>query len=68
MEDNGTSQETKKLVRTQDGRMLAGVCSGIARYFQVDATIVRVLWVLITCLGGAGLLAYLICWLVIPEE
>lgn len=60
--------EVRRLVRPRDDRMLAGVCAGIARYFTLDPTLVRVLWVLMVCLGGSGLLAYLICWIVIPEE
>jgi len=48
--------------------MIAGVCAGFARHFGLDATLVRILWVLITCLGGAGIIAYLICWIIIPEE
>jgi len=60
--------EGKKLLRPQDGRMIAGVCAGFARHFGLDATLVRILWVLITCLGGAGIIAYLICWIIIPEE
>jgi phage shock protein C len=58
----------RKLVRPREGRMIAGVAAGIARYFGIDATLVRVLWVLAVCLFGTGLLAYLICWIVIPES
>lgn len=58
----------KKLVRPRDGRMIAGVCAGVARYFGLDATLIRVIWVLLVCLAGTGILAYLICWLIIPEE
>jgi phage shock protein PspC (stress-responsive transcriptional regulator) len=58
----------KKLVRPKDGAMIAGVCAGVARYFGLDPTLVRVIWVLLVCLAGTGVLAYLICWLVIPQE
>ena len=58
----------KKITRPQEGRMLAGVCAGFARHFDIDANLVRVGAVLFTCLGGSGILAYLICWLIIPEE
>jgi phage shock protein PspC (stress-responsive transcriptional regulator) len=61
-------QPEKKLTRPRDGRMIAGVCAGMARYFGLDATLMRVVWVLAVCLGGTGFLAYLICWVVIPEE
>jgi phage shock protein PspC (stress-responsive transcriptional regulator) len=58
----------KKLVRPREGRMIAGVCAGVARYFGLDPTLIRLLWVLALCLAGTGILAYLLCWLVIPEE
>jgi phage shock protein PspC (stress-responsive transcriptional regulator) len=58
----------KKLLRPTEDRWIGGVCSGVARYFEIDATLVRVAWILFLCLGGSGLLAYLICWLVIPSE
>ena len=63
-----TDSGEKKLSRPRDGRMIAGVCAGVGRHFQIDATLVRVIWVVGTCLGGAGIVAYLICWIVIPEE
>jgi len=58
----------KKLIRPKDGAMIGGVCAGVARYFDLDATLIRVIWVLLVCVGGTGLLAYVICWLVIPRE
>jgi phage shock protein C len=62
-------EKTKKLYRSGRDRMLGGVCGGIAEYFNVDATLVRLLWVLLT-LGsiGAGILVYLIAWIIIPEN
>jgi phage shock protein PspC (stress-responsive transcriptional regulator) len=48
--------------------MLAGVCAGLADSFGVDVTIVRVAFAVFTFLGGAGVPAYLACWLLIPEE
>jgi phage shock protein PspC (stress-responsive transcriptional regulator) len=56
------------LRRAVQGRMLAGVCAGLADYFGVDETIVRVAFVIFTFLGGAGIPAYLACLLLIPEE
>jgi phage shock protein C len=56
------------LRRAYNGRMLAGVCAGLADYFGVDVTIVRVAFAVFTFLGGAGVPAYLACWLLIPEE
>ncbi len=56
------------LRRAYHGRMHAGVAAGIADYFDVDATIVRVAFVVSTFFGGAGIAAYLACLLLIPEE
>ena len=60
---------SKTLVRTRDGRILAGVCSGLAEYFGIDANLVRVIVAVVTVFtGGFGALAYLAAWVVIPEE
>jgi phage shock protein PspC (stress-responsive transcriptional regulator) len=56
------------LRRAYHGRMLAGVAAGVADYFDVDPTIVRVAFVVSTLFGGAGIAAYLACLLLIPEE
>jgi phage shock protein PspC (stress-responsive transcriptional regulator) len=56
------------LRRAYDGRMLAGVCAGLADYLAVDVTIVRVAFAVFTFLGGAAIPAYLACLLLIPEE
>jgi phage shock protein C len=58
----------KKLTRSKKDKMVGGVCSGIAKYFGMDPTVVRLAWVVFTLLGGAGLLAYIIAWIVMPEE
>ena len=58
----------KKLYRSQNNRMLAGVCGGLGEYLSLDPTVVRLLWVLFTFVGASGLLAYLICLLIIPEN
>ena len=57
----------KRLTKSSSDRKLAGVCGGIAEYFDIDPTIVRIAWVLFCCLGGSGLLAYIICAIVMPE-
>ena len=57
----------KKLYRSRQGRQLCGVCGGLAKFLSLDPTIVRVLWVLFA-FCGAGVLAYLVCALIIPEE
>ena len=58
----------KKLHKVAQGKMLCGVCTGIAAYFDIDPTLVRLGWVLFGLLGGSGLLAYIICAIVIPED
>ena len=57
----------KKLYRSVCDKKLAGVCGGFAEYLNIDATIVRLIWAILVVCGGCGLLAYLICALVIPE-
>lgn len=47
--------------------MLCGVCAGIAEYFNLDPTIIRLLWVVLTFFGGSGILAYIIAAIIIPE-
>jgi len=59
---------SKRLFRSKSNRIIAGVCGGVGEYFGIDPTVVRLLWVLFTFLGGSGILAYIICWIVIPEE
>ena len=63
-----SSKETKRLYRTREGRVVAGVCAGIAAYFGIDPTLVRLVFALFTIFGGAGVLLYLVAWIVIPEE
>lgn len=57
----------KRLCRSRSNRTLAGVCAGIAEYYGWDPTLVRVAWIVLTLLGGSGILLYLIMWLVMPE-
>jgi phage shock protein C len=59
---------TNRLVRRRDGKVLAGVCAGLADYFNVDVNLVRVLTVVVGLASGIGLPAYLLAWLVVPEE
>lgn len=58
----------KRLARVEEGKMIAGVCTGLARYLGVDVTIVRLLFALLTLFVGGGVLLYLILWLVMPME
>lgn len=58
----------KKLYRSNTNKKIAGVCGGLAEYLNMDPTVVRLIWVLVALFAGAGLLAYLICALIIPEK
>lgn len=61
-------ENRKKIYRINDDFIVAGVCSGIAEYFEIDATLVRVIFILLTIGGGSGVLIYLILWLIIPKK
>ena len=63
-----SSNGTKRLYRPLDGRVVAGVCAGLASYFGIDPTLVRLAFALATVFGGIGILLYLCAWIVIPEE
>ena len=58
----------KKLYRSSKDCMIGGVCGGIAEYFDIDSTLVRLLAVLVVLLGGAGVIAYIIAWIIIPRN
>lgn len=58
----------KKLYRDTANAKIAGVCSGIAEYFDIDPTVVRLLWVFAVLFIGTGFLAYIICAIIIPEK
>ncbi len=58
----------KRLYRSGRDKILGGVCGGIAEYFRVDPTLVRLLWVLFSLAGGAGVLFYIIAWIIIPRN
>ncbi|MBQ8769278.1 MAG: PspC domain-containing protein [Oscillospiraceae bacterium] len=57
----------KKLYRSKTDQKIAGVCAGLAEYLNIDPTIIRLIWALVA-LSGAGVLAYIVCALVIPEK
>ncbi|MBE1533017.1 PspC domain-containing protein [Actinomadura algeriensis] len=59
---------SRSLRRTHDGRLVAGVCSGVARFAGVDANIVRLALAVFTLFGGAGIALYVIGWLLMPDE
>jgi phage shock protein C len=57
----------RKLYRSQSQRMLAGICGGLAEYFNIDATVMRVLFLILAVFGGSGLVLYLVMWIVVPD-
>lgn len=57
---------SKKLALSPN-KKIAGVCGGLAEYLEIDATLVRVAWLLLVLCAGVGLLAYLICWILFPK-
>jgi phage shock protein C len=58
----------KRLLRMRHGRKVAGICQGFAEYFDLDVTLVRIVWVVCSLFGLFGVIAYFACWIVIPEE
>ena len=58
----------KKLYKSANDKVLAGVCGGIGEYFAVDSVIIRLLWVVFTLMGGAGLVAYIIAAIIMPSN
>ena len=58
----------KRLYKSNTERKLDGVCGGIAEYFDIDPTLVRLAWILFTALGGSGLIAYIVAAIVIPRR
>ena len=63
-----STDSKKRLYRNTDDRKIAGVCSGIADYLDVDPTIIRLIWILLVCCAGVGVVAYIIAALVIPSD
>jgi phage shock protein C len=60
--------QSKRLYRSRKERMIGGVCGGIGEYFNIDPTLVRLLFVVFALTGGSGVLAYLVFLIVVPEE
>ena len=58
----------KKLYKSNQNKMLDGVCGGIAEYFGIDPTVVRLIWALFSLMGGCGILAYIIAAIIIPRD
>ena len=66
----GVSPTPKKLMRSRADRKIAGVCAGLAHYYDLDVSLVRVLWFFITLATGAcpGIVTYLLAWIIVPSE
>ncbi len=68
METEEKQVPKKRLYRSEKNEMIAGVCAGLAEYFEIDPSIIRIAFVLFTLMGGSGILVYILLWIVMPEE
>ena len=57
-----------RLYKSSTDKKVCGVCGGIANYFDVDPTVIRLIWVIFTLVGGSGLIAYIIAAIIMPDE
>src|SRR5437870_3009515 len=64
--ENNTTISGRRLYKSRNNRIIDGVCGGVAEYFGVDPTVVRILWVLVSLLGGSGLILYIVAMIVMP--
>lgn len=64
----GTFMDTKQLRRSSTNKVIAGVCGGLGEYFEVDPSVVRIVFVLLTFFGASGILLYLILWIILPAS
>jgi phage shock protein C len=65
----GTDMDpTRKLYRSRSDRKLAGVCGGLAEFFSLDPTLIRVLFVVLALAGGSGIVIYLVMWIMVPSQ
>jgi len=62
------TMEPKRLLKSQTNKFIAGVCGGLAEYFDVDPVIMRVLFVLLAFFGGTGFILYIACWIIMPKR
>ena len=67
-EEEEAEPETRKLYRSRTDRSIAGICGGLADFFHVDATVMRLLMLFLIIFGGLSIWAYIILWIIIPEE
>jgi phage shock protein C len=61
-------EQTRKLYRSRSDRKLAGVCGGLSSYFKLDATLIRVLFIVLGVMGGSGVVIYVAMWIIVPNE
>lgn len=61
-------KKIRNLYRSKTDKKIAGVCGGIAEYLNTDPTLIRLIWILGTLLWGAGLIGYILAWIIIPER
>ncbi len=64
----GASLARRKLIRPRLGRKIGGVCLGFSEYFDIDVTIIRIVWLITAIMTGVGFIPYIIAWIVMPEE
>src|SRR3954452_19108133 len=64
----GATLARTKLIRPRLGRKIAGVCLGFSEYFDIDVTLIRVVWLIVAIMTGIGFLSYPIAWIIMPEE
>src|SRR3990172_7414194 len=57
----------RKIYRSQKDKVIAGVCGGLAHYFNIDVIIIRIVWICAVLFGGFGVLAYILAWIILPE-
>jgi phage shock protein C len=58
----------RKLYRSKSNRQVAGVCGGLAEYFNLDPTLIRVLFIILAVLGGSGVILYVAMWIIVPKQ
>ncbi len=61
-------EKIKRLYRSEKNKVLGGVCGGLGEYFGIDPVIIRILWVVFCLMYGAGIIAYIIAWAIIPTH
>ena len=58
----------KKLYKSNENKIIDGVCAGIGEYLNIDPTAIRVIWAILSCCGGVGVMAYILCALIMPRK